>query len=183
LRLIQRLGCGGLLALVCFSGGARAGLLTDDEDKEPWKEAEVSFPPAPKPADLLRFEVSATTPNDFFVDLATLSVGQDGVVRYVLVVKSPRGAENVTFEGIRCASGERRLYAIGQADGTWVASRNTAWEHISFNTYNRAQAALAKEYFCDGTTAPVSDADEARRRLKRGSARGFNPALDEQGRM
>jgi hypothetical protein len=105
------------------------------------------------------------------------------VVRYVLVVRSPRGAENVTFEGIRCASGERRLYAIGQGDGTWVASRNVAWEPISFNTYNRPQAALAKEYFCDGTTSPVSDVDEARRRLKHGSARGFNPVLDEQGRM
>jgi CNP1-like family protein len=183
LRLIDRLGCGGLLALFCFSGGAQAGLLTDDADKEPWKEAEVAFPPAPKAADLLRFEVSATTPNAFFVDLATLSVGEDGVVRYVLVVRSPRGAENVTFEGIRCASGERRLYAIGQGDGTWVASRNGAWEHISFNTYNRPQAALAKDYFCDGTTSPVPDAEEARRRLKRGGARGLNPILDETGRL
>jgi CNP1-like family protein len=179
--LIRRLAGGGLMALFCFS--AQAGLLTDDADKEPWKEAEVAFPPAPREADLLRFYVSATTPNAFFVDIATLSVGEDGVVRYVLVVRSPRGAENVTFEGIRCASGERRLYAIGQGDGTWAASRNAAWERISFNTYNRPQAALAKDYFCDGTTAPVSGVEEARRRLKHGSARGFNPALDEQGRM
>lgn len=171
------------MALLCFCGGAHAGLLIDDEDKEPWKEAEVSFPTPPKEADLFRFFVSASSPNAFFVDIATLSVGTDGVVRYVLVVRSPRGASNVTFEGIRCASGERRLYAIGQGDGQWVASRNAAWEHISFNTYNRPQAALAKDYFCDGTTSPVASVEEARRRLKHGSARGFNPALDEQGRM
>jgi hypothetical protein len=183
LRLIHRLGCGGLLALFCFFGGARAGMLTDDEDAEPWKEAEVVFPPAPKAADLLRFYVSASTPNAFFVDMTTLSVDADGVVRYVLVVKSPRGAENVTFEGIRCASGERRLYAVGQGDGSWVAASDSAWSRISFNTYNRPQAALAQDYFCDGTTAPVADADEARRRLKRGGARGFNPALNEEGRL
>lgn len=183
MRLIHQLVCGGLTALFCFSGAVGAGMLTDDENAEPWKEAEVAFPPAPKPADLLQFYVSATTPNAFFVDLATLSVGQDGVIRYVLVVKSPRGAENVTFEGIRCATGERRLYAIAQGDGKWVASRNAAWERISFNTYNRAQAALAKEFFCDGTTAPVATVEEARQRLKRGSARGFNPVLNEEGRL
>jgi hypothetical protein len=170
------------LALFCFSGVARAGFLTDDEDAEPWKEAEVAYPAPPQSSDLLRFYVSATTPNAFLLDTRTLSVGQDGVVRYVLVVRSPRGAENVTFEGIRCASGERRLYAIGQRDGTWVASRNKAWERISFNTYNRPQAALAQDYFCDGTTS-VADLDEIRRRLERGTARGFNPALDESGRM
>jgi hypothetical protein len=182
LRLIHRLGCWGLSALFCFSGAARAGLLTDDEDKEPWKEVEVTFPPAPQPADLQRFYVSATTPNVFLVDTRSLSVGPDRVVRYVLVVRSPRGAENVTFEGIRCATGERRLYAIGQSDGSWVASRNAEWERISFNTYNRPQAALAKEYFCDGTTA-AADLDEIRLRLQRGTARGMNPALDETGRM
>ena len=182
MKLIQSLVGGGLMALFCFCGGAHAGFLTD-ADKDWQEEAEVPFPPAPKEADLHRFYVSATTPNAFFIDMATLSVGQDGVVRFVMVVRSPRGASNITFEGIRCASSQRRLYAIGQADGTWVASRNTAWEGISFNTYNRAQAALAKEYFCDGTTATAIDADEVRRRIEKGTARGFNPALDEQGRM
>lgn len=66
-----KLAGGALVALFCFCGGAYAGFLTDDSDKDPWKEeAEVPFPPAPKEADLIRFDVSATTPNAFFVDLA-----------------------------------------------------------------------------------------------------------------
>jgi len=182
LRLLQRLGCGGLLALFCFSGEAWAGLLVDDENAEPWKEGDVAFPAAPAPASLLPFYVSATSPNTFLVDTSSVSVGPDGVVRYVLVVRSRSGAENVTFEGIRCATGERRLYAIGHGDGSWTAARDSAWGRISFNTYNRAQAALAQDYFCDGP-APVVDGDEARRRLKRGGARGLNPVLNEEGRL
>lgn len=173
--------CGALAGLFCFAGFARAGLLRDEADAEPWKEAEVAFPSAPRQEDLVSFYVSATTPNTFLVDLKTLTVGADDVVRFVLVVRSPRGAENVTFEGIRCATGERRLYAIGQNDGGWTASRDPSWIPISFNTYNRARAALAHEYFCDGTTS-VAGADEIRLRIKRGSARGLNPVLDEAGR-
>lgn len=178
---LRRLGRGGLLALFCFSGPLQAGFLVDNEDAEPWKEGEVSFPAYPDPSKLLRFYVSATTPNTFLVDTSSLSVGADSVVRYVLVVRSRSGAENVTFEGIRCATRERRLYAIGQG-GSWTAARESAWNPISFNTYNRAQAALAQDYFCDGP-APVINVEEALKYLKRGGARGLNPVLDEGGRL
>lgn len=178
----RRWSCGGLLALFCFCGVAQAGFLVDDEDAEPWKEGEVTFPAYPDGANLFRFYVSATTPNTFLVDTSTISVGADSVVRYVLVIRSRSGAENVTFEGIRCATGERRLYAIGQQGRSWTAARESAWSPISFNTYNRAQAALAQDYFCDGP-APVINAEEALRRLKRGGARGTNPVLDEEGRL
>jgi hypothetical protein len=182
LSCLRRLRKGGLLALFCFSGPLQAGLLVDNEDAEPWKEGEVSFPAYPDASKLLRFYVSATTPNTFLVDTSSVSVGADSVVRYVLVVRSRSGAENVTFEGIRCGTGERRLYAIGQGGNSWVAARESAWNPISFNTYNRAQAALAQDYFCDGP-APVLNAEEALRRLKRGGARGLNPVLDEGGRL
>ena len=76
------------------------------------------------------------------------------MVRYTLVVRTPGGAENVTFEGIRCATGERRIYASGRKDGTWTPMKNSEWQPISVNNYNRPRAALAYDYFCDGPAAP-----------------------------
>lgn len=152
--ILRRIAPAGLLALGCFSGGVSAGLLFDADPN--WKESEVVMPPPVEESRLRAFYVSAATPNAFFVDEASLAVGDDGVVRFTLVVRTPGGAQNVTFEGIRCATGERRLYATGRADGSWVPARNDAWQPISDNTYNRPRAALAQDYLCDGPAAPRS---------------------------
>jgi hypothetical protein len=164
LKPLQLFIRGGLAALVCFSGAVVAQSFEEEEPVE-WKESEVEFPAAPQEAALRSFFVSSSSPNRFFVDERTLTVGDDGVVRYVLVVRTPGGAENVTFEGVRCNTGERRIYASGRRDGSWSPARNSAWEPILDNTYNRPRAALAREYFCDGPVPP-RNRDEVLRRLR-----------------
>lgn len=136
------------------------GLFEPDPD---WKEGLYDLPPPPDKAHLRPFFVSATSPNDFMVDESTLSVGDDGVVRYVMVITTPGGAENVSFEGIRCASGEYRVYAMGRSDGSWVTPRNSAWRAVVDNSYDRPRAALMKEYFCDVRSAPSSREELLRR--------------------
>ncbi|WP_225433399.1 CNP1-like family protein [Thauera sedimentorum] len=163
---------GGLAALVCFSGPVSAQFLADEEANANWKEGEVEFPPAPAESSLREFFVSSASPNTFLIDEQTLSVGEDGVVRYVLVVRTPGGAENVTFEGIRCNTGERRIYASGRRDGSWSRARNSEWAPISDNSYNRPRAALARDHFCDGP-APPRNRDEVLRRLQQSD--GANP--------
>lgn len=121
----------------------------DDKDK-PWQEIAVQLPPAPKPENLVPFYVSATATQSFAVDAASVSVGTDGVVRYTLISTSAVGARNVSYEGIRCASYEKKLYAFGHPDGTWGRSRRDQWEGINGNAMNRQHAALAKDYFCEG---------------------------------
>ena len=90
----------------------------------------------------------------------------------MLVVRTPGGAENVTFEGIRCNTGERRIYASGRRDGNWSRARNSEWAPISDNSYNRPRAALARDHFCDGP-APPRNRDEVLRRLQQSD--GANP--------
>jgi hypothetical protein len=65
------------------------------------------------------------------------------------VAKSQEGATNISYEGIRCQSFERKLYAFGRADGSWSRSRRDQWEPIINNAANRQHAALAKDYFCE----------------------------------
>jgi hypothetical protein len=150
----------GLLALVCLSGNAFAGLLVDADPD--WREGELSMPPAVDESRLRSFFVSSASPNRFYVDEGSVSVGEDGVVRYTLVVRTPGGAENLSFEGLRCATGEWRIYASGRKNGEWTPMKNSAWQAITDNSYNRPRAALAYEHFCDGPAAPRDQAHALR---------------------
>lgn len=138
-----------------------------DPEEKRVREVEVQFPPFPKPENLIRFAVSATTDNRFMIDSESLSIGEDEIVRYTLVIISPSGAENVSYEGMNCSTAERRLYALGRADKTWSKARGDQWKPIRDNTLNRHHAELFTDYFCPvGIT--IQDADHLRRALRAG---------------
>ncbi len=155
-----------LLTLVLTPSFAVADFEEDYESKQ-WQEVEVALPAAPKEANLQPFYVSAATSNRFFIDISTLSVGSDGVVRYVLLVLSPEGGRNVTFEGMRCESRERRIYASGRQDGSWSKARKNEWVRIQDAYANRHHAALFLDYFCPFGNI-VRDAAEAKKALMLG---------------
>lgn len=155
-----------LLTLVLTPSLAMADFEEDYESKQ-WQEVEVALPAAPKEANLQPFYVSAATSNRFFIDISTLSVGGDGVVRYVLLVLSPEGGRNVTFEGMRCESRERRIYASGRQDGSWSKARRNEWVRIQDAYANRHHAALFLDYFCPFGNI-VRDAAEAKKALMLG---------------
>ncbi len=139
-----------------------------DDDTKTWKEIQTQLPAAPREEDLMGFGVSGASSYYFAIDRKSLAIGSDGVFRYTLVATSPQGARNVSYEGIRCATREKKIYAIGQSDGTWTKARNAAWARIVEVGNNRQHAALMKEYFCpDGTAQQkMSDVlDRFKRRL------------------
>jgi hypothetical protein len=125
------------------------------------------LPAAPKNENLVEFYVGAATTNHFSIDATTLTVGTDGIVRYTLVVTTAGGATNTTFEGMRCSSGEYRIYASGRADGSWVKSRSELWRPIENKPVNRHHAALKLEFFCPDGIAGSSD--QTRAALRRGN--------------
>lgn len=136
------------------------------EQDKPWVEVAAQLPPYPKAENLIPFDVSSATSNRFFVDAASISVGEDLVVRYTVVIEAAGGARNVSYEGLRCESGERRLYAYGHADGSWSKARNAGWEPIKFRSLLSYQKALFEDHFCrDGIR--VKDGKEAAQRLRR----------------
>lgn len=139
----------------------------DEYDKKPWQEVEAQLPPPPREERLLPFYVSAMAEASFRIDGDSISVGSDGVVRYVLVVVAPGGARNVSFEGLRCDTRERRLYAFGRPDGSWSKARSNQWVLIENKLVNRHHAALSREYFCP-TGMPIRTAAEGVAALKAG---------------
>ena len=158
--------CLGALALV--SGAHAQSGLDDqfDDETKPWREIAVQFPAAPTEANLLPFDVSATATQRFAIDAKSLTVGADDVVRYTLVTNSQAGARNVSYEAIRCASLEYKIYALGHADATWSRARRDQWQPIVNNAMNRQQAALVQDYFCLAHS-PAGSAAEMLRRLRR----------------
>jgi len=149
---------------------AAAAWALSDEDFEPkkWEEAVFELPAAPRAENLQPFYVSAIADNKFYIDLSSINIANDEVVRFAVVVESPSGVRNVSFEGIRCDTREKRLYAMGRSDGSWSRARNSRWERIiDPGAANRYHAALFLEYFCP-TGLVVRTADEARDALRKG---------------
>ena len=137
-----------------------------EQEERSWTEGALQLPAYPKGEDLIEFYVSAATEFKFFIDRASLSVSPEGVVRYTLLARSPSGAENVTYEGIRCKTGTYRIYAYGRAGGTW-APRASDWRSIEPRSVQRWHQALWREYFCP-QKVPIDDVAEGIDALRRG---------------
>lgn len=131
----------------------------------PPAEESVALPAYPGERELIEFFVAATSEFRFFIDPASISVGNDGVVRYTLVARSAAGAQNVSFEGMRCRTGEMRIYALGR-DGGWVKSPGD-WRAIQPRSVQRWHNALYREYFCP-QKEPIASRQEGIESLRRG---------------
>ena len=119
-----------------------------EQEKREWREADVPTPPRPGAARCCRSSSVRASDFRFFVDAASIASGADGVVRYTLVARSPLGAENVTYEGIRCATGE--VNAPTRPAGRTAAGRciRGEWRRIEARSVQRWHDTLWQEYFC-----------------------------------
>ncbi|MFY9329276.1 MAG: CNP1-like family protein [Georgfuchsia sp.] len=158
----------GFLALVCMANNALA-----DQEKpydfveKPWLEVATQIPGFPAEGNLIEFYVGPTEHNRFFVDGSSINIGADGIVRYVLVLKTSGGASNVSLEGMRCDTHELKLFALGRSDGTWSKVLNPQWHSIENKLINQHHAVLSRDFLCPAGHAPRDGAD-ARAALRRG---------------
>jgi len=138
------------------------GVFTYLLDRKPnWTEEKIdTMPPLPQASNLVAFNVSQNTPLTFAVDKTTLTVGKDGVIRYVIVATSPAGARNVNYEGIRCDTYEWRRYAsINDDQNGWDQGSAFDFKRIENGELNAYQAALYQDYFCT-SKLPVGTAKQ-----------------------
>lgn len=158
-----------LLAAVILSSRIAAGVEEPESNKV--EEAAIPFPATPMQKNLRPLYVSVSTEHQFFVDLESIALGHDGVMRYTLVVQASGGATNLSYEGMRCQTRERRPYAFGRSDGTWSKARSNEWSRIIDGGANRHYAALFTDHFCpQGVT--VESVDAARRSFRDAPAGG-----------
>jgi len=163
----------GLVVSALLAGQAAAQLVAPNksqiefEEDKPWQEERVEPPAFPKDENLREYYVSEVATNKYMIDTTTIAPGSDGVVRYVLVVKTSGGATNVSFEGLRCKDLTWKHYASGRSDGTWSKARAPEWRRVENKPVNRHHAALSRDLFCPSGDA-IQTADEGRDALRRG---------------
>jgi CNP1-like family len=172
--LFTLLALAGLSPLAAFEAGAQELPIRDEAadtinfSGEPFKEKKVQLPAPPKTENLIRFDTgSARRGFESFVDRTSLTIDEDEVIRYTLVVKSDMGASNVTYEGIRCVTSERRVYAYGRRDGTWAKPRDSEWQKVGGRPDDPGYV-LYSDFFCPGRQS-VRSAGEAIAALKAGA--------------
>ena len=132
------------LALACAAAPALAQLTPDNPD---WKELETPPPPALRTEGLIPIEIAGATLR-FGVDPASITVGTDSIVRYVVVATSSTGTVNAMYEGLRCGTGQVRVYAHHNPATGWVPARNSDWVDVSRTPNSRHSLAIARSGAC-----------------------------------
>lgn len=139
--------------LALLAGLASAQLVPTDPD---WKEQDAPAPPALRTEGLIPLPVTGSSLR-FGVDPASIAIGADGVVRYVVVAQG-EGVVNGIYEGIRCNTGEVKVFARHQPGAGWVASRSVDWLPLHDNRHARYSLVIARNGACvgHGTNSPAS---------------------------
>jgi len=121
------------------------------QEAEGWLEDYTELPDYPQAENLVAFDLSTPDPSlDYRIDSSTLAIGEDGVIRYALVMEPKGGGPaNVQFEGIDCATARYKTYAYGTPDAGWRRMRRSQWKPIKEDRYGRYRGDLWLLYFCD----------------------------------
>lgn len=148
---------------LAFAGALSCASAQDIPDiVRDWKEAEAPPPPALRTQGLIPIEVAGAGSMRFGVDPASITVGKDGVVRYVVVASGSGGAVNGIYEGLRCNTGEVKIYARHNPDTGWVATKDADWKDVYRIANSRYSLAIARGGACQENAPNGSPAQIAK---------------------
>ncbi|HEU4350689.1 MAG TPA: CNP1-like family protein [Burkholderiales bacterium] len=147
-----------IVAAACGHTEEKSDWEREHEKSLPPSENEVSLPAYPRDRDLIEFSAGPTRDFRYFIDGTSITVGSDGIVRYTLVARSAEGVENVSYEGMRCSTGELRVYALG-GERVWRATPG-AWRPMQPGSMQPWHRVLYREYFCR-YREPVASPEQA----------------------
>jgi hypothetical protein len=120
-------------------------------EPDPWQEQQAALPAYPEQDRLL--EVAINTggqPYKIYVDPDSLSMGEDQVARYTVVIISSSGVWNVSYEGLHCGQRAYRRYAYG-IDGQWQPLDDSSWRPLSGAGMNKYRVTFYNVYMCSPT--------------------------------
>ncbi len=124
-------------------------------------EQQPQPPRGPLSNELVSIEWPHVEGGSAVVDRASVSVDPDDVVRYVLITITPDGKRQTTFEGIRCAPNEWRVYSFGRSDGGWAPNYTSQWQPAYEAGPGGPRFVLARDYLCTRGRRPAQDARNA----------------------
>lgn len=146
------MGCRLLIGLgIAFAGAMTLAQTVADAPE--WAEEKTPPAPAFSKDRLIPIEMPPYVTISFGVDPQTVTVGSDGVVRYVVVMRNASGSASAAYEGILCPKGEVKTFARTGSTGDWVNVKDPQWKAMTDNLPSRHAYAIAQQGACDGRTA------------------------------
>ena len=136
-----------------------------------WKEETITLPSPTSDQQFSVVEMTDMGDSILKVDLSTVKLGADGVVRLALVVVSSQGQENIFFEGFRCETSEYKSYAVRTGfDRPWVTFRSSKWRPVRLQRRSNYRADLIRYYICPNLSTSAREKDIVTR-LRQGEIR------------
>jgi len=124
-----------------------------------WEEQDAELPAYPEEENLMDLGIATTgLQYTVYLDKPSLVRGEDGVVRYTVVLVPSSGVWNVSNEGLRCGEKLYRRYAYG-VDGSWQSMKNSPWRDVYAGGASRYRSILYDKYFCN-PLRPYQSAEE-----------------------
>jgi len=137
------------VALANGSPASAQALIPADPD---WREDAAPAPPPLRTTGLIDLELRSAL--RFGIDPASVTLGPDGIVRYVVVAQNPAGgAVNGIYEGIHCGKAEARVYARYNPDSGWVKPPESDWRSLHDAPHSRYSLFIARNGVCYGHAA------------------------------
>jgi hypothetical protein len=125
--------------------------LGSDIVEKTWKEGEVSLPERYQEKNLQAFRIGERSNFRYFIDRESLQTSEDGVTRFILVIRSRSGVDNSSYEGIRCGQREYRVYAYGGPKG-FKRIPGSDWRHIPKSGRENYRNYLYQDLICNTYT-------------------------------
>jgi hypothetical protein len=145
------------------------GLSDNDEDKvvvpeADWAALKDHLPPVPDAAHVLPIEpLKAVDHFTFGIDPRSIQIAPGDVVRYTVRSVSDMGAENISYETVRCGERQWRTIAQYRPGVGWERSAHEDWRTYQLGSL---QSVLHSSVFCSGGGPAGSKPEHLVNRLK-----------------
>ena len=129
---------------------------SDDDDRPDWHEDPAPPPPAYSLSHLIEIDMPRDSSVKLGIDPKTITINQKtGIVRYVVVAQGLT-AVNASYEGMRCATGEYKVYARQTKGNPWSVSSAAVWKPMfgQSGIVVAYPARLARGGMCVGVATP-----------------------------
>lgn len=121
-----------------------------EEEEKSRGEAAVPLPAFPRAQTLIPVRAdSGHADYRYYIDVNSVSLAEDEVTRYTIIIQSPVGDSNVIYEGIRCGTEEAKMFAFGTKDGRFARIANPKWTYFYTPGAMGYRRSLVELYVCD----------------------------------
>ncbi|MDJ0805773.1 MAG: CNP1-like family protein [Gammaproteobacteria bacterium] len=150
-----------------------------DFTEKVWKEGEIMLPTRYEEQDLQEFQVDESSGNfHYFIDGSSLQTSEDGVSRFILIIRSSRGVDNSSYEGMRCGKREYRTYAYGSPQG-FKAIPGNVWRHIKKSGPENYRHTLYDDLICNTNTGKANPPGDVLRAMRNNHKSQPTPYLQD----